>query len=71
VGDPVLAVLHWKQYLETSAPENDFSLINKRYQVFSRKLRMKNFEKQIFGLSEEQSRDLYKVYQNMNVELGP
>ncbi|MBT3921079.1 MAG: hypothetical protein HOF21_00740 [Nitrospina sp.] len=70
VGDLVLAVLHWRRYLETSPQEGEYSVIKKRYQFFSRQLKMKDMEKQIFGLSEVQTRELYKVYKNMNVELG-
>jgi len=70
-GNLVLAVLHWKRYLETSPQEGEYSLTQKQYQFFSRQLRMKNLEKQIFDLSGEQTRALYKIYRTMKVELGP
>jgi tetratricopeptide (TPR) repeat protein len=69
-GNLALAVLHWKRYLETSPKAEEYVLIQEKFDYFSLKLRMKEFKKQIFGLSEEQTRDLYKVYRNMNVELG-
>jgi len=64
-------VLHWKRYLETSRQEGEYFLIQKRFQFFSQQLRMKSLEKQIFDLSGEQTRALYKIYRNMKVELGP
>jgi tetratricopeptide (TPR) repeat protein len=70
-GNLVLAVLHWKRYLETSPQEGEYFLIQKRFQFFSQQLRMKSLEKQIFDLSGEQTRALYKIYRNMKVELGP
>ncbi len=70
-GNLVLAVLHWKRYLETSPQESEYVLIQKRFQFFSRQLRMKNLKKQIFDLSGEQTRALYKIYRNMKVGLGP
>ena len=70
-GNLVLAVLHWKRYLETSPQEGKYFLIQKRFQFFSQQLRMKSLEKQIFDLSGEQTRALYKIYRNMKVELGP
>lgn len=69
-GNIVLAVLHWKRYLAISPKEGEYLLIQKRFKFFSRQLRMKNLQKQIFGLSEEQTRALYKTYRNMKVELG-
>jgi tetratricopeptide (TPR) repeat protein len=69
-GNLALAIIHWKQYLETSPREGEYFFIQKRFQYFSRELRMKNLEKQIFNLSEEQTRDLYKIFRNMKVELG-
>ncbi len=71
VGNLVLAVLHWKQYLETSTQEGEYFLIQEQFQFFSRQLRMKNLKKQICDLSGEQTRALYKIYRNMKVELGP
>ncbi|MBT5260235.1 MAG: hypothetical protein HOL84_05210, partial [Nitrospina sp.] len=70
-GNPVLAVLHWKRYLETSPQEGEYFLTQKQYQFFSRQLRMKGLKKQIFDLSGEQTRALYKIYRTMKVELGP
>ena len=71
VGNLVLAVLHWKRYLETSTQEGEYFLIQEQFQFFSRQLRMKNLKKQICDLSGEQTRALYKIYRNMKVELGP
>ncbi len=69
-GNPILAILHWKKYLDT-APENDEKIsIQERFRFYSKKLRMKNLSKQIIGLSEEQNDYLYKIYRNMNVKLG-
>ncbi len=44
--------------------------IQKRLQFYSQHMRMKSLPKQIFGLSGEQNRHLYKIYRNMKVELG-
>ena len=68
VGNLVLAVLHWKRYLETSTQEGEYFLIQEQFQFFSRQLRMKNLKKQIFDLSGEQTRALYKIYRNMKVD---
>jgi 4-amino-4-deoxy-L-arabinose transferase-like glycosyltransferase/tetratricopeptide (TPR) repeat protein len=67
-GNLVFAVLHWRRYLESAPQVGKYPLIKKRFQFFSRQLRMKNLDKQIFDLSEDQTRDLYKVYRNMKVE---
>ncbi len=69
-GNLALAVVHWKRYLEISPHEGDHFLIQKRFQFFSQQLRMKSLEKQIFGLSKDQTQALFKIYRNMKVELG-
>ena len=70
VENLVLAVLHWKRYLETAPQKGEYFLINKRFQFFSHQLRMKDLKKQVSDLSEEQNRELYKVYKKMKVDLG-
>ena len=70
IGNPVLAILHWKQYLDTS-PENDEKIsIQEKFRFHSRKLRMESLPKQIIGLSGDQNGQLYRIYRNMNVKLG-
>jgi 4-amino-4-deoxy-L-arabinose transferase-like glycosyltransferase/Flp pilus assembly protein TadD len=67
-GNQVLAILHWKRYLEIAPQEGEYLFIQKRFQFFSQQLRMKKLEKQIFGLSDAQTQALYKVYRNMKVK---
>jgi 4-amino-4-deoxy-L-arabinose transferase-like glycosyltransferase/tetratricopeptide (TPR) repeat protein len=69
-GNLVLAILHWKRYLETSLIEGEYLSIQEKLQFYSQQLKMKSLPKQIFGLSRDQNRDLYKIYRNMKVQLG-
>ena len=69
-GDLVLAILHWTRYLETSPQDGEYFSIQERLQLYSQQLKMKSLPKQIFGLSQEQNRHLYKIYRNMKVQLG-
>ena len=69
-GNPILAMLHWTRYLETGPKRGEYSSIQERLQFYSQQVRMRGLPKQIFGLSSEQNRHLYKIYRNMNVELG-
>jgi tetratricopeptide (TPR) repeat protein len=69
-GNLVLAILHWTRYLETSPQNGEYFSIQNRLRFYSQQLRMKNLPKQIFGLSGEQNRQLYKIYRNMKVQLG-
>jgi 4-amino-4-deoxy-L-arabinose transferase-like glycosyltransferase/tetratricopeptide (TPR) repeat protein len=70
VGNLVLAILHWTRYLETSQQDEEYFSIQERLQFYSQQLKMKSLPKQIFGLSQEQNRHLYKIYRNMKVQLG-
>ena len=69
-GNLVLAILHWKRYLEISSQEEEYISVQKRLRFYSQQLRLKSLSKQIFGLSKEQNRQLFKIYRNMNVQLG-
>ena len=69
-GNPVLAMLHWTRYLETSPKEDEYLPVQERLKFYSQQVRMKSLSKHIFGLSDEQNRHLYKVYRNMKVQLG-
>ena len=69
-GNLVLAILHWARFLETSPQETEYFSIQERLRFYSKQLRMTSLSKQIFGLSKEHNRQLYKVYRNMNVQLG-
>ena len=66
----VKAILHWARYRETSPQRKEYFSIQERLRFYSKQLRMKSLSKQIFGLSKENNRQLYKVYRNMNVQLG-
>lgn len=66
----VLAILHWARYLETSSQEEEYFSIQERLNIHTHQLKMKSLTKQIFGLSKEQNRHLYKIYRNMKVQLG-
>jgi tetratricopeptide (TPR) repeat protein len=68
--DLVSAILHWARYLETSPKGKEYFSIEERQKFYSHQLKMKSLPKQIFGLSHEQNRHLYKVYRNMKVQLG-
>jgi len=70
VGNPVLAILHWTRYLETSPQDGEYFSIQERLQFHSQQLKMMSLPKQIFDLSWEQNRHLYKIYRNMKVQLG-
>lgn len=70
VGNPVLAILHWTRYMETSPQEEEKLATRERLRFYSQQLRMKSLTKQIFGLSREHKRHLYKIYRNMKVKLG-
>ena len=69
-GNPVLAILHWKRYLKISPKGAEYISVQKRLRFYSRQLRLKGLAKQIFGLSKEDNKQLFKIYQNMNVQLG-
>lgn len=69
-GNLVLAILHWRRYLETSPQIGEYFSIQNQLRFYSRQLRMKSLPKQIFGLSGEQNRQLYKIYRNMKVKWG-
>ena len=69
-GNLILAILHWKRYLETSPKEAEYISVQAKFQLYSQKLKAKSLSRQIFGLSKEQNRDLYKIYRKMKVQLG-
>lgn len=69
-GNLVLAILHWTRFLEMSPQEGDYISVQEKQQFYSQQLKMKSLPKQIFGLSREQNRDLYKIYRKMKVQLG-
>jgi tetratricopeptide (TPR) repeat protein len=70
INNLALVILHWKRYLEAAPKDSEYILIKKRYQFFSKQLRMKKLEKQIFSLSKDQTREIFKIYSNMNLKLG-
>jgi tetratricopeptide (TPR) repeat protein/4-amino-4-deoxy-L-arabinose transferase-like glycosyltransferase len=69
-GNLALAILHWTRYLDTSPKEGEYFSIQKSFRFYSKQLGMKTLPKKIFGLSKEQNSTLYKIYQNMKVQLG-
>ena len=65
----VKEILHWARYRETSPQRKEYFSTQERQMLCSHQLKMKSLPKQIFGLSKEQNRHLYKVYRNMKAQL--
>ena len=69
-GNLILAILHWTRYLKISPQGAEYISVQKRLRFYSQQLRLKSLSKQVFDLSREHNRHLYKIYRKMNVQLG-